>query len=197
MTILHISDTHGKHKQLKNLPLADILVHSGDFTMAGTEDEAIDFLEWFINLPHPHKILVAGNHDDCLRGESIEGLPDNCHYLDCSSVTIHGVTFYGIPLFMEDVMEGNMESKYEDIPSEIDVLITHQPPLGIMDGDGSYGYGSAELLARVLDVCPRIHLFGHIHNATGIHAGKYTAFSNGSVVDENYYICKCGNRLMF
>ena len=88
--------------------MADILVHSGDFTMAGTEDEAIDFLEWFIALPYRHKILVAGNHDDCLRGESIEGLPDNCHYLDCSGVTIHGITFYGIPLFMEDVMEGSM-----------------------------------------------------------------------------------------
>lgn len=34
MTILHISDTHGKHHQLRELPLADILVHSGDFTMA-------------------------------------------------------------------------------------------------------------------------------------------------------------------
>lgn len=165
--------------------------------MAGTEEEAIEFLEWFIDQPHRHKILVAGNHDDCLRGETIEGLPENCHYLDCSGVTIHGVRFYGIPLFMEDIMEGNMERKYEEIPSEIDVLITHQPPLGILDGDDSYEYGSSELLAKVLDVCPRVHLFGHIHNATGIHAGKYTAFSNGSVVDENYNICKCGNRLVF
>jgi Icc-related predicted phosphoesterase len=197
MTILHISDTHGRHRKLKDLPPADVLVHSGDFTMAGTEDEAIEFLEWFIDLPHPHKILIAGNHDDCLRGEAIEGLPDNCHYLDCSGVNIHGVSFYGIPLFMQDLMEGNMESKYEDIPADIDVLITHQPPLGILDDDGSNEYGSAELLARVLDICPKVHLFGHIHNATGIHAGKYTAFSNGSVVDQNYEICKCGNRLVF
>ena len=79
MTILHISDTHGKHDQLKELPLADILVHSGDFTEDGTEQEVICFLEWFISLPHPQKIIVAGNHDTCLRGESIEGLPDNCH----------------------------------------------------------------------------------------------------------------------
>ena len=68
MTILHISDTHGKHNQLRDLPLADVLVHSGDFTMAGTEEEAIEFLEWFLNQPHLHKILVAGNHDDCLGG---------------------------------------------------------------------------------------------------------------------------------
>ena len=55
--------------------MADILVHSGDFTEDGTEAEALEFLEWFTSLPHAHKILVAGNHDLCMRGESIEGLP--------------------------------------------------------------------------------------------------------------------------
>jgi Icc-related predicted phosphoesterase len=98
---------------------------------------------------------------------------------------------------MEDVMDGSMEEKYSEIPSEIDVLITHEPPLGIMDSNGEYGFGSSELLAKVLETCPRLHLFGHIHNCTGIHAGKYTAFSNGSVVNNNYEIYKFGNRLVF
>ena len=31
MKILHISDTHGRHEELTNLPNADIVVHSGDF----------------------------------------------------------------------------------------------------------------------------------------------------------------------
>ena len=44
MRILHISDTHGKHREL-SLPEADVLVHSGDFTFAGAESEAYDFLE--------------------------------------------------------------------------------------------------------------------------------------------------------
>ena len=51
MTILHLSDTHNQHRQLTDLPDADILIHSGDFTMAGTEQEAIDFLNWFCDLP--------------------------------------------------------------------------------------------------------------------------------------------------
>lgn len=42
MTILHISDTHSLHHQLQHLPPADILVHSGDFTLRGSEDEAHD-----------------------------------------------------------------------------------------------------------------------------------------------------------
>ena len=45
--ILHISDTHSQHRRLTQLPDADILVHSGDFTMNGSEQEAIDFANWF------------------------------------------------------------------------------------------------------------------------------------------------------
>ena len=37
MRLLHISDTHGRHKELQRLPDADILVHSGDFTLDGKE----------------------------------------------------------------------------------------------------------------------------------------------------------------
>ena len=39
MTILHLSDTHGRHRRLTQLPDADILVHSGDFTMNGSKQE--------------------------------------------------------------------------------------------------------------------------------------------------------------
>ena len=55
MTILHISDTHSQHRRLTQLPDADILVHSGDFTMNGSEQEAIDFMNWFCDLPYPTK----------------------------------------------------------------------------------------------------------------------------------------------
>lgn len=48
MKIVHISDTHSQHRQLTRLPDADILVHSGDFTMNGSELEAIDFMNWFV-----------------------------------------------------------------------------------------------------------------------------------------------------
>ena len=47
MTILHLSDTHGCHRRLRDLPEADVVVHSGDFTMNGSESEAIGVL-----LPH-------------------------------------------------------------------------------------------------------------------------------------------------
>ena len=54
MRILHLSDTHGCHRRVCELPFADIVVHSGDFTMNGSEAEAID-----------------GIHDDCLNSTNI------------------------------------------------------------------------------------------------------------------------------
>ena len=61
MRIVHISDTHNRHRQLTKLPEGDVIVHSGDFTMAGTEAEALDFMEWFCDLPYRHKVFIAGN----------------------------------------------------------------------------------------------------------------------------------------
>ena len=43
LKILHLSDTHGVHRRLRDLPEADILVHSGDFTMSGSEAETLDY----------------------------------------------------------------------------------------------------------------------------------------------------------
>lgn len=50
MKILHISDTHGFHHRLQNLPPADVLVHSGDFCMIGEQREAYDFKEQGLRL---------------------------------------------------------------------------------------------------------------------------------------------------
>jgi hypothetical protein len=58
-------------------------------------------------LPYKHKIFIAGNHDDCLWDGNIEGLPDNCHFLRYSSITINGIKFHGIPMFMHDCITGN------------------------------------------------------------------------------------------
>ena len=85
MKILQISDTHNQHRQLTDLPAADVIVHCGDFTDNGTEEEVLNFLNWFIELPYPHKIFITGNHDLCLwEAEGIEDLPNNVYFLqDC------------------------------------------------------------------------------------------------------------------
>lgn len=191
MTILHLSDTHGKHRELTDMPPADVLVHSGDFTMGGSDMEALDFLEWFCDLPYKHKIFIAGNHDDCMFDASLEGLPDNIHYLHDSDITIDGVSFYGVPM-LAAFADGEMKlmERYDLIPDKVDVLITHRAPLGILDSINSkIHYGSSLLLDRLKSVKPKMHLFGHTHDAYGITNWNGITFSNAAVADDMYNIC--------
>ena len=186
MKILHISDTHGAHRRLGELLAADVVVHSGDFTMAGSEAEAIDFLNWFCDLPHPHKIFICGNHDECLYGANIDGLDDNVHYLCNSGVEIEGVKFYGVPMFMADCISERQNKNYAAVPADTDVLVSHTPPYGILDFDDNIHYGSEALLQRVAEVAPRLHLFGHIHRQHGTTDNGITRFSNGAIMNVDY-----------
>lgn len=55
----------------------------------------------------------------------------------------------------------------------VDVVMTHGPPRGILDGTGlgrgggAAGAGCAGLLAAIERARPRVHCFGHIHGAWG------------------------------
>ena len=59
-------------------------------------------------------------------------------------------------------------------------------PYGILDRDGSILYGSRELLGRVREIHPHLHLFGHIHKSHGTTSDGVTVFSNAAIMDEGY-----------
>lgn len=191
MKILHLSDTHGCHHRLRDLPEADAVVHSGDFCMVGSEQEAIVFLNWFCDLPYRHKIFICGNHDSCLCEANVEGLDTNVYYLCNSGLEIDGVKFYGVPMFMEDCISPRQARNYAAIPENTDILITHSPAFGILDLDDSIDgesihYGSEELLKRVSAIHPRVHLFGHVHRQHGITTQNDIVFSNGAIMNDDY-----------
>lgn len=154
--------------------------------MTGGEAEAINFLNWFCDLPYRQKIFICGNHDACLYGAGIDGLDDNVHYLCNSGIEVKGVKFYGIPMFMEDCVTDRQKRNYANIPTDTDILITHSPAFGILDFDDGINYGSKELLQAATSVNPRIHLFGHIHKQHGITSIGTTTFSNGAIMNEDY-----------
>lgn len=190
MRILHISDTHNLHQNLQKLPPADIIIHSGDMSMAGTGKEVMDFINWFTALKYKYKIFIAGNHDYCLEGKQqgvIQSfLPDNCYYLYNSGVTIGGVNFWGVPFFFSDEVSGSYKQSIVQIPKDTNILITHRPPFGILDRANNITYGCLDLLQKVLEIKPRYHLFGHIHDAYGIQETRGTTFVNAALVDEGY-----------
>lgn len=193
MKILHLSDTHGYHRRLKTLPEADLVVHSGDFCMVGTEAEAIDFLNWFCDLPYRQKIFICGNHDECLYGANVGGLDANVHYLCNSGIEIDGIKFYGVPMFMGDCITARQSRNCDRIPDETDVLITHSPAYGILDFDDGINYGSEEILAKISALQLKAHLLGHIHRQHGILSQDNIIFSNGAIMNEDYSILNTPN----
>ncbi len=172
--------------------MADILVHSGDFLSDGqNQDELLDFWEWLRDLPHTHKVIVSGNHDLCMYQRNFtKGRPDKTfHFLSNSAVCIMGLKFYGLPLFIADLQSGKYFRYIADIPQDTDILVSHEPPLGILDcpkGHLTKPYPShAELTKRVEEIRPRYHLFGHEHDAYGVLKQNGTVFSNAALLDRD------------
>ncbi|KAA6338397.1 3' 5'-cyclic adenosine monophosphate phosphodiesterase CpdA [termite gut metagenome] len=199
MNILFFSDTHRLHRRLKNLPPADMIIHAGDISFSGEDHEAEDFIRWFGKLDYKYKIFIAGNHDFYFEDETIrriqQMLPGNAYYLCDSGVEIEGIKCWGSPITPLFNWAFNCErgeqicGHWKLIPKDTDILITHTPPLGILDRTTrGIHTGCEDLLKTVKRITPRYHLFGHIHEAYGMIQSGETTFINGSVLDKNYYI---------
>ena len=141
MRLVCLSDTHGLHDGLV-LPEGDILVHAGDVCNHGSLVEAVRFLGWFESVgDYQHRVLIAGNHDRIFEDDAlIRGLiPENIHYLNDSGVTIDGLNFWGTPVtpffcnWAFNRFEQEIGRHWAMIPEEVDVLVTHGPPHGILD----------------------------------------------------------------
>lgn len=107
-------------------------------------------------------------------------------YLQDERVVVDGLAFYGSPWQPEfggwafNLRRGAaLAEKWALIPDSIDVLITHGPPMDIGDRSPMGGRaGCADLRARVAEVRPRLHLFGHIHQDGGVWQHGATTFAN-------------------
>jgi len=184
-----LSDTHGIHHDLK-LQQGELLVHAGDITEYGTEDEVIDFLKWFARQPFEHKIFIAGNHDtfleECSTVKLKKIIPSGIVYLHNSAVEINGLNIYGSPVtpyflgMAFNKRRGNdIRNVWNKIPETTDILITHGPPIGILDN----GMGCEELIKKVEKVKLKLHVFGHIHEQHGIVEQNGTCYVNAALVN--------------
>lgn len=193
-----ISDTHLRHLFFPlQIPESDILIHAGDATLSGDFFEIRDFFEWFGALPHRIKIFVAGNHDWLFQRKPALArslVPDGVVYLQDDMVEVEGLKIYGSPWQPEfqgwafNLPRGyRLREKWDMIPSGIDVLVTHGPPLSILDLNYSGDHvGCGDLYEAVKRVKPRLHVFGHIHVSYGVAKAGNTLFVNASTCDEAY-----------
>ncbi len=197
MRMVVISDTHNRHRLL-TIPDGDLLVHCGDITMRGKLKSLRQFNEWLGTLPHRHKIVIAGNHDRCFEDlpERARATITEAHYLQDEALEIGGIKFYGSPWQPEfhswafNLPRGEaLAQKWAMIPEETDVLITHGPPQGVLDRVSSGEHAGCEALRAAIErVRPAYHLFGHIHEASGVAERNGTVFVNASVVNAQYRV---------
>jgi len=122
----------------------------------------------------------------------------NCTYLEDDSVTIHGLKIYGTPWQPEfggwafNLARGDpCLQKWNKIPEDTDILVTHSPPLGF--GDlciTGVRAGCVELLQTVQKrVKPKYHIYGHIHEGYGVRSDGRVVYVNASTCDINYLPC--------
>lgn len=190
MRIVAVADTHGYEADLGVLPEGDCFVHAGDLCRAGTLDELERTAEWMLSLPHPHKIVVAGNHDWCFARESVAAralLGASITYLQDSECTLGGLRFWGSPWQPEffgwafnHPRGDELRAIWKRVPAGVDVLITHGPPRGFGDYvPGSGPQGCDDLLEELQDrIRPSLHLFGHIHEDGGAWTSGGTVICN-------------------
>jgi len=199
MKIVAISDTHGFHHQVQ-LPKGDVLIHAGDVSKRGLEEEIIDFLNWFQQQDFKYKIFIAGNHDfffEKATAERISALiPPDVIYLNDSGIAIEGINIWGSPVqpwFLDWAFNRQrgeeIDKHWQLIPKNTDILITHGPPKGILDTTAAgIEAGCEDLFAKIQEVQPIYSIFGHIHEARGIVQQKHTQFINASVVNLRYQV---------
>lgn len=195
MKLVLISDTHTNHNF--RIPEGDVLIHAGDVSSRGTKTEVDRFIQWFQSQPHKYKIFIAGNHDFYFEYAVKNNLKtefENLIYLNDSGCEIDGLKFWGSPIQPEffdwafNRKRGAAIKKHWDlIPADTDVLITHGPPHKILDLSTRGDYcGCEELKKKVLEIQPKLHVFGHIHESYGTTIRNDTIFVNASLLDERY-----------
>jgi predicted phosphodiesterase len=194
--IVCISDTHEQHRRIE-VPDGDVLVHAGDITYHGDPAAIADFDAWLGTLPHPHKIVIAGNHDFAFeRDPGAAALLAHAHYLQDGGIELAGLRFWGSPWqprFFDWAFNLDrgpaLAAVWAKIPEGTDVLVVHGPPHGILDRThAGVSAGCEELERRLREMVhpPKLVVFGHIHEGYGIETRGATTYVNASSCTRRY-----------
>lgn len=193
--IVAISDLHGN---LPEIPACDILLIAGDMcpvsrrfdkSIITLQKEWLDgpFRKWIENID-AEIFACAGNHDFIFE-KRLEEVPKfSWNYLQDQLVEYEGLKIYGTPwqkrfhdwAFNLDEIE--LEKKWEQIPEGVDVVITHSPPKFFGDvGSSGEHLGSPSLLKRLVEIKPKLSVFGHIHEGRGVYSHNDITLANVAV----------------
>jgi Icc-related predicted phosphoesterase len=208
MKIVAISDTHCKWNKLV-IPECDILISAGDYSFLGEPHVVKNFHKWLNKQPAKHKISVQGNHEKQVESNfafSKQIAEEAClgvHFIDEGLVEVEGLKIWCTaitPFFRNWAWNRysgeDIQKHWDRIPEGIDILVSHGPPFGILDGVERFNgkmcefeiehCGCPQLLNKVLEIKPRYHIYGHIHEGHGTCSRDGITFVNASICDGQY-----------
>lgn len=201
MQITCISDLHGYVPE--ELPPGDLLIVAGDLTARDTMKEHLAIWDWLACQCYKKVVVVSGNHDNFLQSdlglELVSKWAPHMTYLCDSATSFEGLKIWGSPwtcIFpginqkcMAFTLENDQElaKKWELIPNDVDILVTHGPAYLILDEtERGNPVGSHSLLDEMANrIKPKIYVFGHIHE----QGGKTLVYKRPGYGTENNTIC--------
>jgi len=200
MIIDCISDLHGKLPELEG---GDLLIIAGDIQGSKGIMDLESFFNWVQAQSYRKKVAIAGNHDTILQadGFAVNNFAQcGVDYLFDSSTEFEGLKIFGSPwsLWFHGVnphckafmtSENELIRKYQLIPEDTNILVTHTPAYGSLDQlDEGKLVGSLALKDRIMQLRQLdLHVCGHIHEARGRITTPHKPIQiNASILDENY-----------
>jgi Icc-related predicted phosphoesterase len=200
MIIDCISDLHGHYPKLDG---GDLLIVAGDLTASDSVLQNLLFYKWVGSQKYKRKLFIGGNHDNYMQTHRpvILEIAPNTHYLCDSGVEFEGIKIWGSPWTSQ--FPGinpkccaftrpfciPLKDRWDLIPDDVDILVTHGPPFGVLDKvERDYGASVGDIdLRDALEkrIRPRLHVFGHIHE----NGGQQLVFKRPGFGTENNTIC--------
>jgi len=191
LRIAHVSDSHGT---LPEIPFDfDAIVHSGDFLPTkgrrmgeriNARRETIYQRRWLDRKagairawPRGRPLyLCPGNHDFLHWDIVAAAMGGEVVSIDERIAELGGITLYGFPWipwiegeWRREARDPEMRELVAAIP-EVDILVAHCPPHGVLDEEFGVHFGNAPLaneFAYARDRLPRVLLCGHVHASGG------------------------------
>lgn len=217
MRVCIASDTHNQLGEYNFAPV-DLFIHCGDWTMQGTIEEVVQFNKDLLSVPAQHKIVIPGNHDmlaetdpDLTRklitcADVLLSPRESCTYGNYKIVGTPYVPYCGRWAFVQDTAEAEF-NHWLDVPEDTEILITHTPPMGILDTEPPawlrqyripaddpvnnagtrVSLGSKGLAARLPALKKlQFSFFGHIHGGYGTSFQNGVLFVNAACLERDY-----------
>ena len=190
-----MADSHGY--AVPDIPAGDVLIHCGDITGRDRLEEYKDFEHWTFPCFHSYKILCPGNHDRVIEHDVklASLLMPSWKILIDEGTIIDGTKIYSTPYqpFFNSwafnvFSDAKRRSIFSRIPDDVELLITHVPPFGILDANGRGEHIGDKVLAERISQLKnlKVHVFGHNHGEYGVKEWGCVKYVNASVCNECY-----------